>query len=64
MDAPYREELWEKALAALNTKGWIDDKTLIIVEIENSEENILPPGFKLTDDRSYGRNRLLFCKKT
>lgn len=63
MDAPYREELWEKALTALNTKGWIDDKTLIIVEIENSEENVLPSGFKLTDDRSYGRNRLLFCKK-
>ena len=63
MDAPYREELWEKALTALDNKGWIDNKTLIIVEIENSEENILPSGFKLLDDRTYGRNRLLFCKK-
>ena len=63
MDAPYREELWEKALTALNTKGWINDKTLIIIEIESCEENILPIGFKLTDDRLYGRNRLLFCKK-
>ena len=35
----------------------------VIVEIENSEENILPSGFKLLDDRTYGRNRLLFCKK-
>ena len=63
MDAPYREELWEKALTALNTKGWINDKTIIIIEIENSEENLLPTGFTLTDDRTYGRNRLLFCKK-
>ncbi len=63
MDAPYREELWEKALTALNSKGWIDEKTLIIVEIENSEENILPVEFKLLDDRVYGRNRLLFCRK-
>ena len=63
MDAPYREELWEKALTALDNKGWIDNKTLIVVEIENSEENILPAGFKLLDDRTYGRNRLLFCKK-
>lgn len=63
MDAPYREELWEKALMALNNKGWIDKNTLIIVEIEKNEENILPAGFELLDDRIYGRNRLLFCKK-
>ena len=62
MDAPYREELREKALTALRAKGWLDEETLIIVEIENSEENILPAGFHLTDDRSYGRNRLLFCR--
>ena len=63
MDAPYREELWEKALSGLNNKGWIDNKTLIVIEIEKNEENILPPNFKLIDDRIYGRNRLLFCKK-
>ncbi|MBO5997723.1 MAG: 16S rRNA (guanine(966)-N(2))-methyltransferase RsmD [Alphaproteobacteria bacterium] len=63
MDAPYREELWEKALMALSNKCWIDEKTLVIVEIEKKEENILPAGFKLLDDRIYGRNRLLFCKK-
>ena len=28
MDAPYREELWEKALMALDSKGWIDDYSL------------------------------------
>ena len=63
MDAPYREELWEKALMALNNKGWINEDTLIIVEIEKKEENILPAGFELLDDRTYGRNRLLFCRK-
>lgn len=63
LDAPYREELWEKALPALEAKGWIDSKTLIVIEIENSEENILPVSFKLIDDRQYGRNRLLFCKQ-
>ena len=63
MDAPYREELWEKALTALNNKGWIDKNTLIVIEIEKNEESILPPYFELLDDRVYGRNRLLFCKK-
>lgn len=62
MDAPYREELWEKALVALQNKGWIDKKTWIIIEIESTEEGLLPAGFTLTDDRTYGRNRLLFCK--
>ena len=63
MDAPYREELWEKALPALLSKGWIDEKTLIIIEVEKKEECILPVSFKLIDDRTYGRNRLLFCNK-
>ena len=63
MDAPYREELWEKALTALNNKGWIDKNTLVVIEIEKNEESILPPYFELLDDRVYGRNRLLFCKK-
>ena len=63
MDAPYREELWEKALTAFYNKGWIDRDTLIIVEIEHSEESILPSGFIKVDDRVYGRNRLLFVKK-
>ena len=63
MDAPYREELWEKALPALLSKGWIDDRSLIIIEIDKKEECFIPASFKLVDDRSYGRNRLLFCKK-
>ncbi|MBE6449998.1 MAG: 16S rRNA (guanine(966)-N(2))-methyltransferase RsmD [Alphaproteobacteria bacterium] len=63
MDAPYREELWEQALISLKNKGWLDDKTLIIIEIEKTEDGILPSGFKLIDDRTYGRNRLLFAQK-
>ena len=63
MDAPYREELWEQALTALNTKGWINNQTLIIIEIDKTEDGILPSGFKLIDDRTYGRNRLLFVRK-
>jgi len=63
MDAPYREELWEKALPALLSNGWICNTTLIVIEIEKTEECILPQAFTLIDDRKYGRNRLLFCKK-
>ena len=62
MDAPYREELWEKALNALKEKGWIDKETLIIIEIDKKEEGLIPEDFKKIDDRTYGRNRLLFCQ--
>ena len=63
IDAPYREELWEKALPALLSKGWIGASSLIIIQIDKKEECLLPASFKLFNDRSYGRNRLLFCKK-
>ena len=62
MDAPYREELWEKALKSLMEKGWIDKETLIVIEIEKTEEGLIPDDFEKIDDRVYGRNRLLFCK--
>ena len=62
MDAPYREELWEKALKSLMEKGWLDKETLIVIEIDKKEEGLIPDDFEKIDDRVYGRNRLLFCK--
>ena len=62
MDAPYREELWEKALTSLAQKGWVSSKTLIVIEIEDTEEGLLPSGFVKIDDRQYGRGRFLFCQ--
>lgn len=62
LDAPYREELWEKALFALRQNGWVTPSTLIVVEIEASEEGLLPGGFIKADDRRYGRGRFLFCR--
>ncbi len=62
MDAPYARQLWEKSLTALLNAGWVDAKTFIIIEVERHEDILLPPCFTLTDDRQYGRNRLLFCE--
>ena len=62
MDAPYARQLWEKALTALLKAGWIGPQTRIIVEVERKEDILMPPGFHITDDRHYGRNRLLFCE--
>ncbi len=62
MDAPYREELWEKALMSLAQNGWVSSKTLIVIEIEDTEEGLLPCGFVKVDERRYGRGRFLFCQ--
>ncbi len=65
MDAPYTQQLWEKALMALQKNGWIDSQTYIVIEIERNENVCMPAGFTILDDRHYGRNRLLFvCLST
>lgn len=63
MDAPYARQLWEKALTALLKAGWIGPQTRIIVEVERKEEILMPAGFHISDDRHYGRNRLIFCER-
>lgn len=62
IDAPYTKHLWERALEGLKKSRWADEKTVLVVEVERAEEIVLPGGFELIDDRSYGRNRLLFLK--
>lgn len=63
MDAPYARQLWEKALTALLKAGWIGPQTRIIVEVERKEDILMPAGFHISDDRHYGRNRLIFCER-
>ena len=63
MDAPYYTQLWELALKTLAEKGWIEDSSWIIIEIEKKESAFLPAGFTLKEERIYGRNKLLFCQK-
>lgn len=62
MDAPYASQLWETSLSELKKKGWINADSFLVVEVERKEEVVIPAGFKLCDDRTYGRNRLLLCQ--
>jgi len=63
MDAPYYTQLWELALNALSEKGWTEESSWIVIEIEKKEKAVLPVGFMLKEERIYGRNKLLFCQK-
>lgn len=62
MDAPYGKGLWQRALAALASAGWIDDRTLTIIETDREEEETLPEGWRLEQRRSAGRNVFLFAR--
>lgn len=60
MDPPYGDGLWEKALVAFKTAGWIQETTLIVIESDKSNQEIIPPSFVLQQERFYGRNKFLF----
>lgn len=62
MDAPYGKGLWQQALTASHRAGWIDEKTLIVIETDKKLREELPAGFDLIRERSAGRNLFLFAK--
>ncbi len=63
MDAPYGQGLWEMALPAFNCAGWIDEKTTVIIEVDEKDKTELPRGFILKQKRHQGRNTFLFLSK-
>ncbi|MBP5343493.1 MAG: RsmD family RNA methyltransferase [Alphaproteobacteria bacterium] len=63
MDAPYGKGLWALALKAFAQTGWIDDKTLIIIETDGQKPEPVPVGFCVTKERKAGRNLFLFLQQ-
>ncbi len=63
MDAPYGKGLWQEALAVLTQAGWVNEQTLVIIETDRSDEEVLPDGWRLEQRRSAGRNVFLFAYK-
>ena len=62
MDPPYAKGLVAPALSALHNQGWIDDKTLCVIETERGEKDVLPAGFEISDIRFYGKAAILFAR--
>ncbi len=58
LDPPYGKGLVPRALAALQTKGWIAPGALIIAETGRDEESAIPPGFEVLSTRDHGAARL------
>lgn len=64
LDPPYRSGLAGHALAALGAADWLAPEALCIIETERGEAFTAPPGFTAVDERSYGRARFAFLRKT
>ena len=63
-DAPYQTHFGEKVIESIEKKGWIKENTLVIIEVEKNEKPILPDGFVLKEERTYGKGKLIFCQKS
>ena len=64
MDPPYGQGLAEPALEALAATGWVGADTIVVVELMAKEPFAAPPGFAVTDQRKYGKARLVFLALT
>jgi len=62
MDPPYNSGLAASALDQLHKCGWIDGKTLIVVECEKSEQLEIPEWLVVLDNRRYGKAQISFLR--
>src|SRR4051812_48822879 len=54
LDPPYDQNLEGRCLQTLLQQGWIDAKTLIVLETSSKTTPQIPEGFTLLDQRVYG----------
>lgn len=61
-DAPYNQNLSEKALAEAAEKGWLEQGAVCVIEVHKSENLVPPAGFDQLDERIYGIAKILIFK--
>ena len=63
LDPPYAKDILRNAFSVLADRGWIDDFSLCCAEMDVREDFAEPTGFKILDDRHYGRTRFVLLKR-
>jgi len=61
LDPPYDQLIEEACLTVLHNQGWINEKSLIILETSAKRELKLPPNAAVIDQRRYGAALISFC---
>ncbi len=62
LDPPYKSGLGSAALTALAAAGWIAPGAICVLEVDRTEHGTAPAGFEITDERSYGKAKLVFMR--
>jgi len=60
-DPPYGKGLAKRALASALKGGWLTPDALVIVEERTDQQDILPEGFQMIEERAYGLTKLVFA---
>ena len=60
LDPPYGGGLAEPALRALADGGWLAPGATIVLELAGNDAFAPPEGFAISDQRAYGKTRVLF----
>lgn len=60
MDAPYHQNLTEKALVEM--KSVLKNRALCLIEVCHDESCILPEGYELVDERKYGQAKVIIAQ--
>lgn len=60
IDPPYNRDLISPALISAKASGWINDKTLIIIEMAKDDSSSIPEEYVLIDERTQGKTKVLF----
>ena len=62
LDPPYHSGLGPAALGALAESGWIAPGAICVLEVDKAEHGSAPEGFEITDERRYGKAKLVFLR--
>lgn len=59
LDPPYDKGLAKPCLKSLAAQGWVDEESVIVLEIQAKETISLPEGYSVVDERIYGNAKVL-----
>ncbi len=58
LDPPYQQGMVAPALKSLLKQRWLDENTVVVVEMQAKETVVLPDGYTLVDERIYGNAKV------
>jgi 16S rRNA (guanine966-N2)-methyltransferase len=62
MDPPYYNQFVERSLISLVKNEWLENKAIIVVEMEKRYESAIPENVSLVKEKIYGNNKLLILR--